>query len=243
MEKTNHKLSILAVLLFLVLSLGYCKTTQTDETPTDTDTATEETTDTDTETTERTTEPVDGSEKETPDGSEKETPDGSEKETPDGSEKESESGKFPRGSEAETAFVSKVNEEMKDWRYPDGDKVNGFAYKSINVPSRSHYTKWMGAKKLVIQSVMDKLQDGYKLEITGHADASGPDEPQPDLGKKGNVYYSKERAESMKQVLVRDGFPEERIIVKGVGSQELLSGVDSRSPKNRRVTFQIVSEE
>lgn len=242
MKKTKYGFRILVLFLALALVLGNCKSAQkADENGNTSENTTEEgtnnTTDSGSESTDNpTTRNLDPSETEK--GS---LPDGSEEET---EKKESmDDGKLTRGSEAETTLVNTINEQIKDWRYPDGSRVSGFGYKSTSLPSRTHFRSWISEKKPVIEKAMKKLRNGYKLEITGHADASGPDEAQPEIGKKGNIYYSKERAESMKQALVREGFPAERIVTKGVGSQELLPNVDSRSAKNRRVTFQLRADD
>lgn len=249
MKKTKYGLSILTVFLCFMLSLGNCKSTQKSGEGTDA-TETEETNNTDTNSgndsdANTNTDTPDDSSTRNLDPSETEKgslPDGSEEEPAEKQESD-ELAKLERGSEAETQLVNELNRQMKSWRYPDGNRINGFAYKGVRLPGRDLYRSWIIGKKPLISRGIKKLRDGYKLEITGHADASGPDEPQPELNKKGNIYYSKERARSMKAALVREGFPAERIIIRGAGSQELLPDVDSRSPKNRRVTFQLIAED
>ena len=135
-------------------------------------------------------------------------------------------------------FVDSLNLKLEGLRYPDGKKVEGFQYKSSALPNPNNFAAWLKANTSIVKKVFT-LPPNYSLEITGHSDSSGPEEPES--GKKGNIYYSEQRAISVKNALIKAGFPGARIITKGVGSQQALSGLDGRDSKNRRVTFKIIS--
>jgi outer membrane protein OmpA-like peptidoglycan-associated protein len=180
--------------------------------------------------------------KESPDG--KESSDG--KESPDdGREASNDDGKESSDGKEESyedlqGFVDSLNLKLEGLRYPDGKKVEGFQYKSSSIPNSNHFAVWLKANNSVIKKAFT-LPQNYSLEITGHSDSSGPEEAES--GKKGNIYYSEQRAISVKNALIKAGFPGTKIVTKGVGSQQTLSGLDGRDAKNRRVTFRIVSSQ
>jgi len=133
------------------------------------------------------------------------------------------------------------NQKLESVRYPDGNTIEGFEYKKWDIPNRQDFVKWIKASGNIIKEALDTLPETYKLEISGHADTSGPEEKTGN--KLGNIYYSKKRAESVKNSLVKLGFPENRMLVNGLGSSEPIPGVEGTSAKNRRVTFKITGDE
>ncbi|NQV99320.1 MAG: OmpA family protein [Rhodospirillales bacterium] len=80
-----------------------------------------------------------------------------------------------------------------------------------------------------IASVLEKYKD-LKLEVGGHADATG--------GSMHNQDLSKRRAESVRQTLINvHSIAEQRVLAVGYGETVPLQGVPPKDPKNRRVTF------
>jgi outer membrane protein OmpA-like peptidoglycan-associated protein len=73
------------------------------------------------------------------------------------------------------------------------------------------------------------------IEIGGHTDSDG----NPQL----NLTLSKNRANSVKEYLVENGIPSERLQSKGYGSKEPIADNDSATgkAKNRRTEFKIIS--
>jgi len=129
------------------------------------------------------------------------------------------------------ALVSAQNKQLE--KIP----VTGFAYKSAVVP-KQNWDKWATAAAPVVKEVLNKLPEGYVLQVTGHADGSGPEEP---VGNKpGNIKISTDRAKAVYNALKAKGIDSPKMTYKGVGSSELLPGVDPRDGANRRVTFKVV---
>ncbi|EPG74611.1 OmpA family protein [Leptospira fainei serovar Hurstbridge str. BUT 6] len=134
-------------------------------------------------------------------------------------------------------IASTFNEKLKDFRYPDGITRPGFSYKKADV-SAGDFSEWAKVNIAVLKDAISKLPDSWALEITGHTDQVGPEEAEGD--KKGNVFYGDIRAKAVKQALVKQGLPANRIVTKSAGSSSPVSGLDAKDPKNRRVTFSFV---
>jgi OOP family OmpA-OmpF porin len=75
---------------------------------------------------------------------------------------------------------------------------------------------------------------GGIIAITGHTDASGP-EP-------GNIALSSERAESVRQALIRRGIPADGLRARGVGSAAPVEGLDPNDEANRRIEFSVITK-
>ena len=132
-----------------------------------------------------------------------------------------------------TAFVGASNDQLA--KFP----VTGFGYKSSTIPSQS-WDKWAQLAAPVIKDIVDKLPEGYALEVRGHTDARGPEDPEGD--KPGNLKISKDRADGVIESLKKQGISSDKIVSKGVGSAEPLAGADPKSADQRRVTFSIVAK-
>jgi outer membrane protein OmpA-like peptidoglycan-associated protein len=132
---------------------------------------------------------------------------------------------------AASAFVSASNDQLA--KFP----ISGFGYKSSVVPAQG-WDKWAVAAAPVIKGIVDKLPEGYALEVRGHTDARGPEDPAGD--KPGNLKISKDRASAVVNSLAKKGISSSKITARGVGSSEPLAGVDSTSAQQRRVTFVVV---
>ncbi|XDD44394.1 OmpA family protein [Leptospira sp. WS60.C2] len=137
------------------------------------------------------------------------------------------------------ALLDEINVALKDYRYPDGVRRRGFSYKQADIQAEDFKT-WAKDNVAYIKDALAKLPDSYAIEITGHADASGPEEAEG--SKKGNGYYSQIRSDAVKAALVKQGIPAERIVTKAAGSSKPISGFDEKDAINRRVTFQVVSK-
>lgn len=116
----------------------------------------------------------------------------------------------------------------------------GYGYKQTAFPAADQ--RYVGdTLKEPLQNALNQVGDGYVLQVTGHSDSTGPREAY--AGKRGNVYYSTQRAKGVYDALVSAGLPKERMTYKGIADDELLGGsVDPDASENRRVTFKIVPE-
>jgi hypothetical protein len=142
---------------------------------------------------------------------------------------------------ANEELLNKLNESLQTLRYPDGKDIQGFAYKKWEIPNKKDFVAWVKAGGSVIKKGLDELPGTVSLEISGHTDSTGPEEAVG--AKKGNIFYSEQRAKEVKQTLVKLGLPEKRIATKALGSTMPLPGVEGDSGLNRRVTFKFVSVE
>ncbi len=138
-------------------------------------------------------------------------------------------------------LFAQLNESLKSARYPDGKAIEGFAYKKWEIPNKKDFIKWIKESGAVLKKGLDELPAIYTLEIAGHTDTVGPETPEG--AKKGNMFYSEQRAKEVKQALVKLGFPEKRIATKAMGSSNPIPGIAGESAQNRRVTFQFLMSE
>jgi len=74
---------------------------------------------------------------------------------------------------------------------------------------------------------------GSIIAITGHTNSSGP-EP-------GNIELSRQRAEAVRDALVRRGIPADGLRPRGVGSRFPVSGLEPADPANRRIEFSVIA--
>ncbi|MCU0844616.1 MAG: OmpA family protein [Spirochaetes bacterium] len=149
------------------------------------------------------------------------------------------------------AFACGTTPEVKQEVAPSGSIVNvqneqlaripveGFDYKSSKVPPQK-WDKWATAAAPVVKGVIDKLPEGYVLQVTGHTDARGPEGPVG--AKPGNTKISTDRAKAVFDALKAKGVTSPKMTYKGVGSSELLPGVDPNDAQQRRVTFKVVPQ-
>ena len=139
--------------------------------------------------------------------------------------------KEPEKVGADSNLVSVSNEQLA--KYP----VDGFAYKSSKVPPQK-WDQWAKVAAPVVKGIIDKLPDGYVLEVRGHADGRGPESAEG--SKPGNMKISTDRAKAVYDSLGKAGISSPKLTYRGVGSSETLSGADPKSAEQRRVTFQVV---
>lgn len=92
------------------------------------------------------------------------------------------------------------------------------------------------ASRELIDEVAEALRPclGSIIAITGHTDAYGP-EP-------GNLELSRERAESVRQALIRRGIPADGLRTRGMGSAEPVEGLEATDPANRRIEFSVIAK-
>lgn len=150
-----------------------------------------------------------------------------------------------------TAIISCGDKQVKTKPAPSGGLVgplnkqlqeaslDGFGYKSTKPPA-SKFDKWAKSAAPLVKKVLTQLPEGYVLQITGHTDASGPEEPEGN--KPGNIKISTGRAKAIFSSLKRQGINSPKLTYKGVGSSELDPNYDDRSANQRRVTFVIVEK-
>lgn len=74
---------------------------------------------------------------------------------------------------------------------------------------------------------------GSIIAITGHTDSSGP-EP-------GNLELSQQRADAVRDALVRSGIPDDGLRSRGVGSRFPVRGLEPTDPANRRIEFSVIA--
>lgn len=79
------------------------------------------------------------------------------------------------------------------------------------------------------QVLMEPTNASKVVEIGGHTSSTG--------GAAYNADLSKKRAEAVKQYLVANGVPAERLKSVGYGAEQPLQGTDPTAPANRRVVL------
>ena len=102
------------------------------------------------------------------------------------------------GSTGRGMVIDAANQLLASVTYwPNG---KGYIYKSTALPA-DDFKKWTGVNKAKIDEALTKVADGFALQVVGHTCSIGPRDAQP--GKKGNVWYSTERAKGVYDYLVK----------------------------------------
>jgi len=115
--------------------------------------------------------------------------------------------------------------------------VTGFEYKSSALPAIT-WDAWAEKAAPVVKGILDKLPEGYVLQVTGHTDGRGPENPVG--AKPGNIKISSDRAKAVYNSLVKKGITSPNLTYKGVGSSEMIPGFDPSDAQQRRVSFKVV---
>ncbi|MCE9598700.1 MAG: OmpA family protein [Spirochaetia bacterium] len=115
----------------------------------------------------------------------------------------------------------------------------GFPYKSTYV-NPAEFNSWATKYKSQIETALSALPIGYKLQITGHTDSTGPRDG--DGMRKGNIWYSTERAKAVHDALIAQGIPKDKITYRGIANDEPLPAIASNDQMNRRVSFKVVKQ-
>ncbi len=123
--------------------------------------------------------------------------------------------------------------------YPDVEGM-GFKYKETVVPEED-FRSWLSKYKTQIEQALSAVDVGFVLQITGHTDSIGPRHPEGE--KKGNIYYSTERAKNVYRALQNLGIPTDKMTYKGIADDEPLPQTEYKDRRNRRVTFKIAPSE
>lgn len=121
--------------------------------------------------------------------------------------------------------------------YSPGNR--GFEYQSVAVSAQDFQT-WATRFKPQIEQALAAMGTGFVLQVTGHTCSIGPRDAVPAEGKKGNIFYSTERAKGVFNALVQQGILASRMTFKGIADTEVMSGIPTTDQRNRRVTFKIV---
>ena len=125
------------------------------------------------------------------------------------------------------ATVRMINDQVK------GFSIDGFPGGSAKLNKNEDLENMKKIVKLV-KPIIDKVPDGYVMQITGHA-ANYPTE-------KLQMQVSRQRAEKIYNELVKAGVPAKKMTYKGVGISEPLEGYSDKDPKQRRVSFKAVKK-
>lgn len=134
--------------------------------------------------------------------------------------------------------LNQANQALAELAYsPSGQ---GWEYKATATPG-ADFNSWATKFKSQIQQAIDAVGEGYQLQVTGHTCSIGP-RTAPGDGRKGNEWYSAQRATGVKAALQNQGISVDKLAVKGVADDEPISGLDPKDQKNRRVTFKIIKK-
>lgn len=118
--------------------------------------------------------------------------------------------------------------------------ITGYGYKKRNadLPKvEANIRSAMTVLLPIIQKIKDH-PDGYKykIQIIGHADGVGPENPKGD--KPGNIQISLERAQNVLDFIVKNyNLSPDMFEVVGKGSSQLKNKSNPRSSENRRVVI------
>ena len=132
-------------------------------------------------------------------------------------------------------LIENCSSVPSDLVYKPGGK--GFDYKVVTV-SEADFNKWARENKEKIDKTIKALGDKSVLMIVGHTDSSGPRNAVGN--KKGNIWYSTNRAKSIYNALLRQGIKAKNLAFQGIADDELVNKADPKNQINRRVTFKVV---
>jgi len=136
-------------------------------------------------------------------------------------------------------IMDQANQALSDVTYSPYGK--GWQYKNVIVPP-ADFSKWSSQFKEQIIQALESVGDGFLLQVTGHTCSMGPREAEPENNKKGNIWYSEERAKAVYNELIKQGVSKEKMIFMGVADDEPLPAKTPQDQLNRRVTFKIVED-
>ncbi len=123
--------------------------------------------------------------------------------------------------------LTATNEQIRDF------SIDGFPGGSSKIKENEDLENMKRIVDLV-KPIIEKLPDGYVMEIRGHAAAY----PTKALQKS----VSKKRALKIYKALKKAGVPASKITYKGLDIQEPLEGYDPKDAKQRRVSFKAVKK-
>ena len=123
------------------------------------------------------------------------------------------------------AEVATMNQQLND------ALIDEFVRGRADIPE----VQWKEFAKMaapVIKMFVDRVPEGYVIQVTGHTDSTG--------NNTINAKLSRQRAQAVYDQLLKEGLRTKKLVVKGVGTSMLIQGVDSTDGKQRRVSFEIV---
>jgi outer membrane protein OmpA-like peptidoglycan-associated protein len=133
--------------------------------------------------------------------------------------------------------------DIRNYRF--SRTISGFRYKSWTVEDPRVAAALEVAVKEIVP-LLKKIQAhpeaaNYKVQVIGHTDGIGPEEPEGD--KPGNIAISRMRAQAIVDYLVKKyGLSPELFEVVAKGSSELKLKDDKESRLNRRVVIRFSPE-
>lgn len=105
-----------------------------------------------------------------------------------------------------------------------------------NVFFRVHRATLLPGSIKELRRAVKMLRDnpGRRIEISGHTDSTG--------GRKYNFYFSRKRAEVVRNFLIKHGISPTRLTIRGAGPDEPIATNKTRAgrAKNRRVEFKVL---
>ena len=132
----------------------------------------------------------------------------------------------PQVSSGGGMFVSMSNQAL----LPAAEALDVFPPSSSRLSSKNKAI--IGQKAVAIVSeIINKLPEGYVIQVTGHS-ALIKDEATDSVSTR--------RARGVYKALVGGGLDASKLTYKGIGTSEMLEGLDGKDPKQRRVTFKVV---
>jgi outer membrane protein OmpA-like peptidoglycan-associated protein len=104
-----------------------------------------------------------------------------------------------------------------------------FAVNKSGISRSGEINTWLATAKAYLAQNPDQ-----KLSVTGHTDSDGED--------AANQALSESRAQTVKDILVKDGFSADNLTVAGKGESEPIAGNDTpeNKAKNRRVSIRLI---
>lgn len=123
------------------------------------------------------------------------------------------------------AEIATMNQQLND------ALIDEFVRGRADIPE----VQWKEFAKMaapVIKMFVDRVPEGYVIQVTGHTDSTGSDTV--------NAKLSRQRAQAVYNQLLKEGIRSKKLVFKGVGTSMLIKGVDGTDGKQRRVSFEIV---
>jgi len=123
--------------------------------------------------------------------------------------------------------VNAINDQV------GGFYITGFRGGSSKI-DRNKDLEYMKKIVKLVKPIIDKVPDGYVMEITGHcADYESAAEQKR---------VSEERAKTIYNELKKAGASAKKMTYRGAGTDEPLKGVDGKDPRQRRVSFKAIKQ-
>jgi outer membrane protein OmpA-like peptidoglycan-associated protein/uncharacterized membrane protein YeaQ/YmgE (transglycosylase-associated protein family) len=144
--------------------------------------------------------------------------------------------KLPDGVNVEIPEASFLHGAYRFLSEAGGSKSRGFIFENLNFDGSSIKTTPATETAVKIMSTLLKAFPGVEVRIEGHTDNAGD--------PVGNQRLSLERANAVKDLLVKAGVPADRINTEGFGSEKPIAPNDTEEnrAKNRRIEIRLVKK-